>query len=97
MPTFMERTKDLHLKTGITTSKTMKLSTFTLGALLAGTLSTEAQTPAKNPIPADTASKAKSPKAQINEKYHQSKIAEEIKKDSGKKHNQRYCPTCGRG
>lgn len=92
----MESTNPLHLNAGINI-KTMKLSTFTLGALLAGALNAGAQSAQQSTIPTDSTKKAKTPNAQITEKYHQSGVGKEATKTPEKKHKKRYCPTCGRG
>jgi hypothetical protein len=77
--------------------KTMKLSTFTLGALLASASGTQAQTAYKDSLQTDTVKNSKTPAAQITEKNHQIQIQEKTNTPTTKGHKPRYCPTCGRG
>ncbi len=93
---FMERTKDLH-PNAESTAKTMKLSTFTLGALLASASGTQAQTAYKDSLQTDTVKNSKTPAARINDKYQLSQAREKTEKSTTKEHKHRYCPTCGRG
>lgn len=79
------------------TAKTMKLSTFTLGALLASATGIQAQIAYQDSLPGDTVKNSKMPAAQINDKYHQSQAQEKTGKSTPKDHKRRYCPTCGRG
>ncbi len=75
----------------------MKLSTLTLGALLASASGTQAQTAYQDSLQTDTVKNSKTPAAQINEKYHQSQAQEKTGKSTPKEHKHRHCPTCGRG
>lgn len=75
----------------------MKLSAFALGTMLAAGLSATAQVAQQSSIPTDTMKKVQKPKAKIMEKYHQSGVEKEVGKAPEKKHQKRYCPTCGRG
>jgi hypothetical protein len=77
-------------------SKTMNISTFTLGALLASASGTQAQTAYKDSLQTDTVKNSKTPAAQITEKYNQSQI-QKTKEPTTTEHKRRHCPTCGRG
>lgn len=78
-------------------AKTMKLSTFTLGALLASASATQAQTAYKNSLHADTVRKHKTPSAQITEKHHHSQTPVKTENTTTKEKKRPYCPACGRG
>lgn len=78
------------------TSKTMKLSTFALGALLASASGTHAQTAYQDSLQTDTLTKGKIPAARITENYDQSQIRK-IKEPATTEHKRGHCPACGRG
>lgn len=75
----------------------MTISNLTLAVLILSATSVKAQVAQQSSIPADSTKKAKTPNAQITEKYHQSGIEKEATQTPEKKHKRRYCPTCGRG